>query len=176
MSGTTSVSFGATPATGITVLDRELVIVHAPAHAPGAVHVTLSATGGETTSSLTYTYKAVAPTVTGISPAEGTALGSTLVTVSGSGFPTEPGGISFIFGKTAATNVECTSTTTCTSLTRGDLAPPAGPPPPSRPARARGRMSRGIRAGRRARAARIRASPGRGSPRPSASRLRRARA
>jgi len=56
-----------------------------PAHAAGAVPVTVT-NGDGTSEPLTFTYNAAAPTITDIDPANGPAGGGTTVTLSGTGF------------------------------------------------------------------------------------------
>jgi hypothetical protein len=56
-----------------------------------------------------------APTVTAVSPATGPSIGGTSVTITGTGFATNPGGTLIYFGNNAAGTVKCTSTTSCTA-------------------------------------------------------------
>jgi hypothetical protein len=58
--------------------------------------------------------KAVAPTVTNLSPTQGAAAGGTSVTVTGSGFALGETATAFRFGVTRASTVSCGSTTECT--------------------------------------------------------------
>jgi hypothetical protein len=51
--------------------------------------------------------------VEGLTPASGSTLGGTSVTVSGSGFAPGSTATTFKFGTTKAKSVQCTSTTTC---------------------------------------------------------------
>jgi hypothetical protein len=63
------------------------------------------------------------PTVTGVSPPNGSVAGGTTVTIHGSGFSALPGATSFGFGTSAATDVACASSTECTAS-----APPGASP------------------------------------------------
>ncbi len=58
-----------------------------------------------------------APTVSGVSPNQGPMLGGTDVTISGTGFYTAAGQTTFAVGTNSATNVSCSSSTTCTATT-----------------------------------------------------------
>jgi serine/threonine-protein kinase len=55
------------------------------------------------------------PSVTGVSPSSGPAAGGTTITVHGTGFSTSNTSISV--GGSSATNVSCSSSTTCTATT-----------------------------------------------------------
>lgn len=88
LSGTTGVSFGGTPAVVISSDPIGLTaVVIAPAHAAGAVPVTVTTATG-TTNAVNYTYVGVAPTAptaSAITPATGPAAGGTAFTVTGTG-------------------------------------------------------------------------------------------
>jgi IPT/TIG domain len=63
-------------------------------------------------------------TVSGLSPAEGVFYGGTHVVITGTGFSTSPGVMSFSFGTNpdtgepnTAVDVSCSSSTTCSALT-----------------------------------------------------------
>jgi hypothetical protein len=58
---------------------------------------------------------AATPTVTGIAPTSGSTAGGTAVTITGTNFSPTAGSTTVRFGLTAATNVSCASTTTCTA-------------------------------------------------------------
>lgn len=55
-SGATVVKFGTTNATAIIVVDDEAIVATSPAHAAGAVNVTVTTPAGVSTSTATYTY------------------------------------------------------------------------------------------------------------------------
>jgi hypothetical protein len=100
--GATSVSFGTTLATNLTVVSNSLITVQSPAGI-GVVDVTVTTPGGTSATSpadqFTYT---VAPTVSGLSPAAGPKVGGTLVTLVGSGFT---GATAVDFGTTPGTSL-----------------------------------------------------------------------
>ncbi len=80
----------------------------------GKVGITvLTETGGTSEPSGKSEYLYGKPELTSLSPNEGPLAGGTVVTVKGFGF--EPGehGTTFEFGKTASSEVDCTSTTEC---------------------------------------------------------------
>jgi hypothetical protein len=100
--GATAVKFGGVAATSVTVNSDSSISATSPAGSPGTVDVQVYTPYG--TSSVVpadrFTYVA-APAVTGVSPASGTSLGGTSVTISGSGFT---GATSVTFGGTAASS------------------------------------------------------------------------
>ena len=69
LTGATAVSFGGTAATHMTVVNDTIVTATAPAHAAGAVDVTITTPGGTSAKSPAdqYTYVA-APTITTVAP------------------------------------------------------------------------------------------------------------
>ncbi len=81
--GVTAVSFGTTTETSFTVNSSTSITVIAPAHAAGIVDVFVVAAGG--VASGTYTYLPP-PTITAVSPDEGSEAGGTPVTITGTGF------------------------------------------------------------------------------------------
>jgi autotransporter-associated beta strand protein len=121
--GASAVEFGATAATGVSVMNDSTITALSPAGS-GAVDVTLITPGGtsETSSADRFTYTAApaapaAPAVTGISPNTGPAAGGTLVTISGSGFS---GATTVEFGTTAATGLKVLSDSTITADSPAD--------------------------------------------------------
>jgi hypothetical protein len=56
------------------------------------------------------------PSVTSISPATGLAGGGTWITITGTGFDTDPSGTSVAFGAEPSTRVNCETTTTCMAM------------------------------------------------------------
>ncbi len=120
LQNTTGVTFGGTPAASFTVAaDGTTVTAVAPAsETAGAVPVTLvRPTGNLTPGNFTY----VAPTVTAVSPPQGSTAGGTQVTVTGTGLL---GATGVTFGGTAGTLV---GTPTDTSITVATPAHAAGP-------------------------------------------------
>jgi len=86
--GATSVDFGTTAATELTVVDNTAITADSPAGA-GVVNVSVTTPAGTSAISpadrFTYTAAAV-PTVTGISPTGGSTAGGTSVTITGTNF------------------------------------------------------------------------------------------
>lgn len=115
----TGVAFGALPATSFNVVSPTELVAVAPANTSGPTQLRVSTLGGtsaETTKSkITYG----SPTVVVVRPSVG-PLGGGMVVVEGTGFLPGSETTDFHFGKNAAVDVKCTSTTTCTML-----APPA---------------------------------------------------
>jgi len=111
--GTPSVTFGGTAATSVVVVDSTTLTCVTPAHASGAVTVAVGS--GSLASGFTFF---AAPTFTGITPDEGTYLGGTAVTLTGTNFY---GTASVTFGGVTASAVVVVSTTSITCVT------PAGP-------------------------------------------------
>jgi hypothetical protein len=118
-----TVSLGGTPVTGVTVVNSTSITATTAAHAAGTVSVVV--TNSDTQSgTLTqgFTYTAVSnptPTLTGISPASGTAAGGTAVTITGTGFLA---GETVSLGGTPATGVTVVSGTTITATTPAHAA------------------------------------------------------
>ena len=101
----TSVTFAGVSATGFTVESDTDIIAVAPAQTNPApfgatVQVTTSGgTAGNGSAADTFTYTAVVPTVTGVSPNSNTSTGGSLVTITGTGFTSDA---SVNFGSTPA--------------------------------------------------------------------------
>ncbi|MGW1422487.1 IPT/TIG domain-containing protein [Bradyrhizobium manausense] len=98
-SGASAVSFGASPATGFTVVSPTTITATSPSGA-GTVDIRVTTAGGTSATSAAdqFTYIA-APTVTSISPTSGPAAGSTSVTITGTNFT---GVTAVTFGATSA--------------------------------------------------------------------------
>ncbi|HEY7822928.1 MAG TPA: S8 family serine peptidase, partial [Acidimicrobiia bacterium] len=99
LANTTSVTFGGTAATGLTVNSSTSVTVIAPAKTAGSVDIVLTSGGITATSVNGYTYYA-APVLTSLNVASGTLAGGTTVVISGSNLTSTTG---VTFGGTAAT-------------------------------------------------------------------------
>ena len=84
LTGTTDVTFGGVPATGVLVVDDSTVTATTPSNAAGVVDVALMTPGGSDTLANAFTYVA-APTIAAVSPADGPAAGGTSVTITGTG-------------------------------------------------------------------------------------------
>ncbi|AKC82840.1 hypothetical protein IMCC26134_08760 [Verrucomicrobia bacterium IMCC26134] len=105
--GTSSVTFGGTAATIVSVTGTEITVT-SPAHAAVAVNVVVTTPGGSSTDVATFTYTAPpTPVVDVLSPSTGLTTGGTSVTLSGINFL---GTSSVTFGGTAATIVSVTGT------------------------------------------------------------------
>ncbi|MFF9815919.1 IPT/TIG domain-containing protein, partial [Streptomyces sp. NPDC014006] len=81
LSGATAVSFGGVPAASFTVNSGTQITAVSPAHAAGAVAVTVTTPSG-TSNPVDFTYVA-APSVSGVSPNQGSVSGGTTVTLTG---------------------------------------------------------------------------------------------
>ncbi|WP_328545751.1 IPT/TIG domain-containing protein [Streptomyces platensis] len=82
LTGTTAVTFGATPATSFTVLSPTQITAVVPAGSAGPVTITVTAPGG--TSALPSAYFYVSPPVlTGVAPPSGPLSGGNTVTLTG---------------------------------------------------------------------------------------------
>jgi len=102
-----TVAFGTGhPGTTVVVVTTAKITVKAPAHAAGAVTVTVTTPGG-TSGAKPYTYDPV-PTITSLSRTSGPVSGGTQVTVTGTGFTTVE---SVRFGTTPATSFTVRSST-----------------------------------------------------------------
>ena len=65
------------------------------------------------------------PTLSQMSPNQGPASGNVQVALTGSNFSTTPGATTVKFGSTAATSMNCSSTTSCTAVEPAGTAGPA---------------------------------------------------
>lgn len=112
LTGCSSVSFGGTGATGVSVVSSTQVRCTSPARSAGGVNVTATTSGG-TTGPVTYTYVS-APTLTTLAPTSGTTAGGTACTLTGTNFIS---GAAVSFGGTAGTGVavDSASQIRCTS-------------------------------------------------------------
>jgi hypothetical protein len=110
-----AVAFGANAAREFTVNSSTSITAVSPAGA-GAVNVTVTSPAGASASTkhdeFSYT-----PAVQALAPGSGATAGATAVTVTGAGFAPGAGTTAFKFGSKLATDVECSSTTSCTLLT-----------------------------------------------------------
>ena len=114
-----TVTFGGTAATNVVVVSSTSITATTPAHAAGAVTVTVSNPGGQSGSLANgFTYVA-SPTVSSVSPNIGPVAGGTAVTITGTNFAA---GATVTFGGTAATNVVVVSSTSITATTPAHAA------------------------------------------------------
>jgi probable HAF family extracellular repeat protein len=107
------VYFGSIPAAQVTVNSSRSITAVSPASTARTVDVIVTTGGG--TSALTSRdhFRFGPPTVSGVSPASGGVAGGGEVVLTGSGFGLGSEATAVKFGSTAATTVNCTSTTTC---------------------------------------------------------------
>jgi hypothetical protein len=110
-----TVTFGGTAVTDMIFVSSTQIDVTTPAHAAGAVDVTVTNPDTQSgTLSNGYTYIAPPPTVTNVAPNSGPTGGGTVVTITGTNFVS---GATVTFGGTAATGVTFVSSTTITVTT-----------------------------------------------------------
>ena len=84
LTGATAVSFGGNAAVSFTVVSDTQVTATVPAGSPGTIDVRVTTPNGTSVAAPADRYAYTpAPTVTGISPASGTTLGGTSVTITG---------------------------------------------------------------------------------------------
>src|SRR6185369_15586223 len=118
-----TVSMGGTASTGVTVVNSTTITATTPAHAAGPVNVIVTNSdtqSGTLTQGFTYTTGSnPPPTLTGVSPASGTAAGGTAVTLTGTGFLA---GATVILGGTPATGVTVVNSTSITATTPAHAA------------------------------------------------------
>jgi len=137
--GVTAVRFGAGGAREFTVSSPTSITAVSPPGA-GTVDVTVTTIGGTSAISKGDEFGFV-PAVEGVSPAGGAPAGGTNVTITGAGFATGKAATVFKFGSKLATEVECTTDTSCTAVAPankagtvevtaavGKLKSPANPP------------------------------------------------
>ncbi|MGE3856576.1 MAG: beta strand repeat-containing protein [Dehalococcoidia bacterium] len=110
------VVIGGSPATGVTVINSTTITATTPAHAAGAVAVTVTNYDGLSGTNATgYTYKAnAAPIVSAIAPATGPLGGGTSVTITGTNLQA---GATVRVGTNYATDVTVAGTTAILATT-----------------------------------------------------------
>ncbi|MGZ4712665.1 MAG: beta strand repeat-containing protein [Acidimicrobiia bacterium] len=112
-SGASGVSFGGTPAASFTVDNGGQITAASPAHAAGAVDVTVTTPSGTSPTTANDQFTVVAsPTVTSVTPSSGPASGGTSVTIGGTGFS---GATAVKFGTTAAASFTVNNATQITA-------------------------------------------------------------
>jgi len=118
-----TVTLGGSAATNVAVANSTTITATTPAHAAGAVNIVVTNADGQSgTLANGFTYQAPpapAPTLSGISPNNGTTAGGTSVTISGSNFVN---GATVQLGGVAATNVVVSNSTTITATTPAHAA------------------------------------------------------
>ena len=113
--GTNAITFGGNPATNVIVVSDTSLTCDAPAGTAGAaVDVVLTNDNGSDSLIGGYTYHPE-PTLTSVAPTSGSSLGTTGLTLTGSGFQDNGAGTNFVtVGGTLATNLIVVSDTTIT--------------------------------------------------------------
>jgi hypothetical protein len=110
-----TVTFGGAAATSVVVVSATQITAKTPPHAQGSVNVTVTNPGGQSgTLAGGFTFVALAPVVTSVSPNTGTTTGGTHVTLTGKNFVS---GARVTFGGVAATSVVVVSATQITAST-----------------------------------------------------------
>ncbi|HVA07046.1 MAG TPA: IPT/TIG domain-containing protein, partial [Acidimicrobiales bacterium] len=115
--GVQSVSFGSVAASSFTVGGASMITAVSPV-GTGVVDVTVK-TGAGTTPTNPFDQFTYAPTVTGIAPTTGSAVGGTTVAISGTGFV---GASNVYFGGTAASSYTVGSASSITAISPSGLA------------------------------------------------------
>jgi alpha-tubulin suppressor-like RCC1 family protein len=108
----TAVRFGSAKAKSFTVHSSSSILAESPAGA-GTVEVTVTTPGG-TSASAKHDVFEYTPAVESVTPDRGSKAGGESVTITGSGFALGTAATAFKFGSKQATEVNCTSNTTCT--------------------------------------------------------------
>ena len=116
--GGAAVTFGGTTATSVTVVSSTTITATTPAGTAGAATVTVTNPGGQS-GSLAGGFIYGSPTVSSVSPNNGSTAGGTSVTITGTNFAS---GATVTFGGTAATSVTVVSSTTITATTPAGTA------------------------------------------------------
>lgn len=116
----TSVSFGGSAASKVTLQNSSQLTATTPAHTAGTVDVTVTtSTGLSATLTNGFTFSAGPPSVTAVSPATGPTGGGTLVTITGSNFQS---GATVAFGQIYAAAVQFVSSTQLQATTPSEAA------------------------------------------------------
>ena len=108
------VTFGGTAGTGVTVTSATQATVTTPAHAAGAVNVSVTTPGGSATAANALHLRGLADAERRQLRTTGPIAGGTTVTLTGTGFRA---GMQVTFGGTAGTGVTVTSATQATVTT-----------------------------------------------------------
>ena len=114
-SSNATVKFGGVSATNVNVPNSTSITATAPAHAAGKVDVVVTNSDGQAaTLAQGFTFSIPAPTITNVSPATGSTIGGTAITITGTGFQS---GATVTIGGVPATDVTFVSTTSITART-----------------------------------------------------------
>ena len=114
--GASAVQFGSFVAPKFFVRSAKVIVATSPSgeEARTVVDVTVTTPGGTSPPSSADQFRFEAPGISGVVPNSGSIEGNNSVTVSGTGFGLGSEATLFKFGKTTATTVNCTSSTSCT--------------------------------------------------------------
>ncbi|WP_181408820.1 IPT/TIG domain-containing protein [Schumannella soli] len=121
----TAVSFGGSAGTSITRVDADTIDVTTPAHAAGAVGVTVTTPGGTSLTlagGFTFLQPAPQPTIGSLTPVSGPTGGGTTVTITGTGFTGTTGSGAVTFGGTPAASYTVVSDTQISAVTPAHAA------------------------------------------------------
>jgi len=114
-----SVSFGGTNSTAVTLISATQINAMAPAHSVGLVNLTVANSGGSSATMWScYAYSSV-PTIGSISPNAGPVTGGTSVTILGTGFKS---GARVSFGALLAISTSVISSTQIQAVTPAETA------------------------------------------------------
>jgi large repetitive protein len=114
LTGASAVTFGATAATGFTVVSATQITATAPSGTASVVDITVTTPNGTSPTSAAdaFTYVAV-PAVSALSPTSGSTTGGTSVVITGTGLT---GASAVTFGASAATGFTVNSATQITAI------------------------------------------------------------
>lgn len=110
----TTVLLGTTPATNVTVTDTNTLTALVPAYQSGPITVDISINNGVGTTVIPggFSFQAIAPTITNITPAQDALIGGATITLTGTGFVP---GLTLTIGTEAAGNIQVVNSTTVTA-------------------------------------------------------------
>ncbi|MET8765704.1 IPT/TIG domain-containing protein [Streptomyces sp. NPDC004658] len=119
LTGATAVRFGSVNAASYTVTSSTQISAATPSGSVGPVPVTVISPSGTSNTTVTFTYTASPPAVTGLSPSSGPTSGGTVVTVTGTNLS---GATQVRFGSVNASSFIVVSATRITAV-----SPPGSP-------------------------------------------------
>jgi formylglycine-generating enzyme required for sulfatase activity len=117
--GVTQVRFGSVSAASFTVQSNQSIVAVTPAGTAGSVSVSVTTGAGTGTRSDAFTYVALPPTLSSVSPATGPTTGGTTITLTGTNLT---GATGVTVGGVACTSVQVVSGTTVTAVTPAGTA------------------------------------------------------
>ena len=112
--GATGVTINGVPATSVVVVNSTTITAVTPPGTAGPQNVVVTTPGGTNATPGQFTYVAIPPTVTQVSPSSGSTLGNTAVTITGTNFTAAT---AVTFGGTNATSYTVVNATTITAKT-----------------------------------------------------------